>query len=254
MLSLLNIKNLALVDELRWSLGRGLVGVTGETGAGKSVIVGALKLVLGERADKALIRTGESSCSVEAVFELENLKTINYELEEMGVDTCEGNELIVKRLIGHNSNKQFVNHCPVTLNVLRRLGERLVDLHGPHDHQSLLSVERQLTMLDAYSNANKELELYSKSYKEWRSKLGELERLRKSEIMGGQEMDLLRFQVEEIERADIKPEDESSIEERYQKSSNGSKLLEVAGQAVGILERSVNESLGDVQRLSLIHI
>lgn len=250
MLSLLNIKNLALVDELRWSLGGGLVGVTGETGAGKSVIVGALKLVLGERADKGLIRTGEASCSVEAVFELGDVSAVNVILDDAGVDVCEGSELIVRRVMGTTTNKQFVNNCPVTLGVLRQLGERLVDLHGPHDHQSLLSVERQLSMVDAYAGAGKELGVYRAVYGEWKAKRDELEELRRSEVAGGHEMDLLRFQVEEIEGANLKPEEEGDVEERYQRSSNSSRLLEVAGQAAGILERSVNESLGDVQRLA----
>ena len=88
MLSLLKIKNLALVDSLAWQLGRGLIGVTGETGAGKSVIVGALKLVLGERADKSLIRTGESACTVEAVFDLTDAPAVNGVLEDSGLDPC----------------------------------------------------------------------------------------------------------------------------------------------------------------------
>jgi len=119
MLSLLKIKNLALVDSLVWKLDRGLIGVTGETGAGKSVIVGALKLVLGERADKSLIRTGEVNCVVEAVFDLPNSPVVNAILEESGVDACEDGQLIVKRVIGQSSNKQFVNNCPATLSVLK---------------------------------------------------------------------------------------------------------------------------------------
>ncbi|MGE9268258.1 MAG: AAA family ATPase, partial [Verrucomicrobiales bacterium] len=148
MLSLLKIKNLALVDQLTWELGGGLVGVTGETGAGKSVIVGALKLVLGERADKGLIRTGEKECRVEALFELAEAGAVNAILEEAGFDPCESGELLIRRVIGTGSNKQFINDSPATLGVLRRIGEYLVDLHGPHDHQSLLSAERQMGMLD----------------------------------------------------------------------------------------------------------
>ena len=155
MLSLLKIQNLALVEKLEWQLDGGLVGVTGETGAGKSVIVGALKLVLGERADKGLIRTGESSCTVEAVFYLNEttLCRVNEILEDAGVEPCEEDMLIIKRVVGQSSNKQFVNNSPATLAVLKALGEEVVDLHGPHDHQSLLSVDRQLSMLDAYAGS-----------------------------------------------------------------------------------------------------
>jgi len=142
MLTLLKIRNLALVDELVWELGPGLIGVTGETGTGKSVIVGALKLVLGERADKSLIRTGEDTCTVEAVFELGDPREINAILEDGGLAPCDDTQLIVRRAIGQSANRQFVNDSPVTLNLLKRIGEHLVDLHGPHDHQSLLSTER----------------------------------------------------------------------------------------------------------------
>ena len=133
MLSLLKINNLALVDKLIWHLDTGLVGVTGETGAGKSVIVGALKLVLGERADKSLIRTGEDACTVEAVFDLTDAPAVNAILEDSGLDACDDGQLIVKRVIGRSSNKQFINNSPATLAVLKRMGSYLVDLHGPHD-------------------------------------------------------------------------------------------------------------------------
>ena len=115
MLTLLKIRNLALVDELAWELGPGLIGVTGETGAGKSVIVGALKLVLGERAEKSLIRTGEDACSVEAVFELADPREVNAVLEDGGLPACDDNQLIVRRVVGQSANRQFVNDSPVTL-------------------------------------------------------------------------------------------------------------------------------------------
>lgn len=250
MLTHLSIKNLALVDQLTWQLGSGLIGVTGETGAGKSVIVGALKLVLGERAAKGMIRTGESSCTVEAVFELPNVKHINKLLEDAGVEICDGNQLLVRRVMGQSSNKQFVNNSPATLSVLKNLGEHLVDLHGPHDHQSLLSVERQLTMLDAYALAQPERAAFKGAYTAWRAKANELESLQKSEQANEQELDLLRFQVEEIDAADLRPDEEAEIEERYKRASNGSRLVESSGQIAGILAHEVNDRLGEVQRLA----
>ena len=199
MLTLLKIRNLALVDELVWELGPGLVGVTGETGAGKSVIVGALKLVLGERADKSLIRTGEDTCTVEAVFELRDASEIDAVLAEGGLESCEDGSLIVRRVVGQSANRQFVNDSPVTLNLLKRLGEHLVDLHGPHDHQSLLSTERQLSMLDAYAGCDGVLDAYRSTWRAWRDKENELEDLRQAESASTQELDLLRHQVSEID-------------------------------------------------------
>jgi len=252
MLTLLKIRNLALVDELVWELGPGLVGVTGETGAGKSVIVGALKLVLGERADKSLIRTGEDACTVEAVFQLRDAAEVNAVLAEGGLEACEDGALIVRRVIGQGANRQFVNDSPVTLNLLKRLGEHLVDLHGPHDHQSLLSTERQLAMLDAYAGSDAALELYRSTWRAWRDKVTELEDLRLAESASAQELDLLRHQVAEIDAAQLKPDEEEDIADRYRRASNATRLVELSGAAAAALgadESGVLARLAEVQRL-----
>lgn len=251
MLTLLKIRNLALVDELVWELDAGLVGVTGETGAGKSVIVGALKLVLGERADKSLIRTGEDQCSVEAVFELGETKAIAAILEEGGFDPLDDNQLIIRRSIGQNSTRQFINDSPVTLNLLKRIGEHLVDLHGPHDHQSLLSAERQLAMLDAYADAAEASAAYRKAHREWRERQNAYDQLRDAEAASDQELELLRHQLEEIDGAKIKLDEQQDLEDRYRRSSNASRLVESASAAVAALsgEDGVIERIGDVQRL-----
>src|SRR5947209_14612192 len=153
-LTLLRIKNLALVEDLEWQMAPGFIAITGETGAGKSIIIGALQLLLGERADKGLIRTGADLCTVEAVFEGDDLVRLNSTLVEAGVEPCD-DELILKRsLAASGANRQFINGSPTTLAVLRSLGDELVDLHGPHDHQSLLSPERQLALLDGFAHAD----------------------------------------------------------------------------------------------------
>jgi DNA repair protein RecN (Recombination protein N) len=250
MLTLLKIRNLALVDELVWELGPGLIGVTGETGAGKSVIVGALKLVLGERADKSLIRSGESTCTVEAVFELGDSGEIDAILEEGGLPACDGEALIVRRVIGQAGNRQFVNDSPVTLQLLKRLGEHLVDLHGPHDHQSLLSTERQLAMLDAYAGAD--LDGYRTQWREWRTKLAEWEDLRDAESAGEAELELLRHQLHEIDAAQLRPEEEEEITDRCRRAGHATRLVELAGAAAGLLggdDGGIGRMLGEVQRV-----
>jgi len=250
MLSLLKIRNLALVDELVWELGPGLVGVTGETGAGKSVIVGALKLVLGERADKSLIRTGESACTVEAVFELEDASEVDAVLEEGGMEPCDGGMLIVRRAIGQSANRQFVNDSPVTLSLLKRIGEHLVDLHGPHDHQSLLSVDRQLAMLDAYAGAD--LDEYRAAWQSWRQAQSEFDALREAESAGEQELSMLRHKIEEIDAAQLRPDEEDEITDRWRRAGNATRLVECAGAVAGHLggeDDGVLQRLGEVQRL-----
>jgi DNA repair protein RecN (Recombination protein N) len=250
MLTLLKIRNLALVDELAWELGSGLISVTGETGAGKSVIVGALKLVLGERAEKSLIRTGEDTCTVEAVFDLADSSEIDAILETGGLPACDG-QLIVRRAIGHSANRQFVNDSPVTLGLLKRLGEHLVDLHGPHDHQSLLSTERQLAMLDAYAGAAESLATYREAWRLWRAKSGELDELRSAENASEQELELLRHQLAEIDDAKIGPSDEQELEDRWRRAANASRLVEAAAAASASLggDDGILERLGEVQRL-----
>jgi len=250
MLTLLKIRNLALVDELAWELGPGLIGVTGETGAGKSVIVGALKLVLGERAEKSLIRTGEETCSVEAVFELKDPAEINAILEDGGLAPCDETQLIVRRSIGQAATRQFVNDSPVTLALLKRLGEHLVDLHGPHEHQSLLSTERQLSMLDAYAGADAAHASYRAHHRAWRAKTAELEEVRHAENASEQELELLRYQVQEIDNANLQAADEQDLEDRWRRASNATRLVEAAAAAVAALngEDGILERLGEVQR------
>ena len=251
MLTLLKIRNLALVDELAWELGAGLIGVTGETGAGKSVIVGALKLVLGERADKSLIRTGEDQCLVEAVFELTHTAGINPILEEGGLAPCDDNQLIVRRTIGQSASRQFVNDSPVTLALLKRLGEHLVDLHGPHDHQSLLSADRQLAMLDAYAGSENQLATYRESYRAWRTKHAALEELRNAENATEHEIDLLKHQISEIDAAQLNPAEEQDLEDRWRRANNASRLMESAAAAISTLngENGILDRLGELQRL-----
>ena len=153
MISLLRIKNLALADNTAVELGPGLNVITGETGAGKSMLIGALSLLLGNRADKGMIRTGEEACGAEAVFFLKDTEALNAELTECGVEPCEGGELVLRRVVrAEGAGQHWVNGSPVTLQVLKRIGDLLVDIHGPHDHQSLLIPESQLDILDSYGH------------------------------------------------------------------------------------------------------
>ncbi len=251
MLTLLKIRNLALVDELAWELGSGLISVTGETGAGKSVIVGALKMILGERADKNLIRTGEDTCTIESVFDLSDTSEINAILEEGGLPPCDDTQIIIRRSIGTSTNRQFINDSPVTLTLLKKIGERLVDLHGPHDHQSLLSQERQLAMLDAFAANDSLITEYRNSYRSWREKSQELQEIQNAENASEQELELLRYQLDEIQSAKLTPGDGDELQERYHRSSNSSRLVELAAQAVSSLssEDGILSRISDLQRL-----
>ena len=252
MLTLLKIRNLALVDELTWELDQGLISVTGETGAGKSVIVGALKLVLGERAEKSLIRTGEDSCNIEAVFSLHSAPEIHQILLENGLDYEQGDDLIIRRVIGQNASRQFINDSPVTLGLLKKLGEHLVDLHGPHDHQSLLSTDRQMAMLDAYASAEPLVSQYRQHWLSWKDKVAEWETLRDAESISARELDLLRHQVDEIDAAHFKVDEEEELMNRYRRANGASRLLENTSAALALLandEGSIISQITDLQKL-----
>src|SRR5213078_4031664 len=207
-LTLLRIKNLALVEELEWQLGPGFVVVSGETGAGKSIIIGALQLLLGDRADKSLIRTGADLCTVEAVFTGSELQKLNPQLLEAGIEPCE-NDLVIKRSFSLSAGtRQFVNGSPTTLSILKNLGDELVDLHGPHNHQSLFSSDKQLGLLDSFARAEAQLEEYRKCYQQLRALLAEHATLNTAETAREQELDLLRHQIIEIESAKLVPSEE----------------------------------------------
>jgi len=251
-LTLLRIKNLALVEELEWQMGPGFVAVTGETGAGKSIIIGALQLLLGERADKSLIRTGADVCAVEAVFSGNGLQKLNPQLVEAGVEPCESDLILKRTLSTTGTNRQFINGSPTTLSILKNLGDELVDLHGPHDHQSLLSPDRQLNLLDSFARAEEQLGEYRKHYRQLQTLLAEHAALDTAETAREQELDLLRHQVAEIKSANLVAGEEEEVENRYKLASNSKRLIELASAIANKLSEaddSVLSQLAETQRL-----
>jgi len=251
-LTLLRIKNLALVEDLEWELRPGFTAITGETGAGKSIIIGALQLLLGERTDRSLIRTGAEQCAVEAVFEGKDLAKLNPQLEEAGVDSCVG-ELILKRTFSSSgANRQFINGSPTTLTTLKTLGDELVDLHGPHDHQSLLSPARQLALLDGFAHAEESVREFSERYRHWQALRAEQAALSTAESAREQEIDLLRHQVAEIANANLSASEEEEISSRYKLAANSKRLIELAASISRHLseaEDAILPQLSETQRL-----
>jgi DNA repair protein RecN (Recombination protein N) len=245
MLTTLRIKNLALVPDLTLEIQPGNNVITGETGAGKSIIIGALNLVLGGRADRSLIRSGSDSCSVEAVFDVKKLRApLKSFLEENGLEPCEENQLVLKRTFtSAGTNRQFVNGSATTLNVLATIGEWLVDMHGPHDHQSLLHPAKQLAILDAFGRLEKEREEFGEFVQRRAALEAEKSALVVDEKTYAQQLDLLRFQVQEISAARLQPDEEKSVEENFQRASNAAKLLQLSQSALDILSENENSLL-----------
>ncbi|HUE37703.1 MAG TPA: DNA repair protein RecN [Candidatus Acidoferrum sp.] len=254
MLTTLRIKNLALVTDLTLELQPGCNVVTGETGAGKSIIIGALNLVLGERADRSFIRSGEESCSVEAVFDFGvqasacSSGTLKRELQrfldENGLEPCEEDRLVLKRTFtAAGANRQFINGSPTTLAALASVGEWLVDMHGPHDHQSLLNPAKQLLILDAYGRLEKEREAFGELVRRRAALENEKSALIVDEKTYAQQLDLLRFQVQEISAARLQPDEEIAVEEEFNRASNSAKLLQLSQAALDSLSESENSLL-----------
>jgi DNA repair protein RecN (Recombination protein N) len=237
MLTTLRIKNLALVADLTLELQPGLNIITGETGAGKSILIGALNLILGERADRTLIRSGSDNCTVEAMFDVSRLKIpLGKFLDENGLEACEDQQLLLKRTFtGAGANRQFINGSPATLNLLSKLGEWLVDIHGPHDHQSLLHPARQLEILDAFGNLRPAREAFAELVQRRAALELEKSALIVDEKTYARQLDLLRFQVNEITGANLRADEETQIEQDYHRANNAAKLLEIAQTALHLL-------------------
>jgi DNA repair protein RecN (Recombination protein N) len=246
MLQSLRIRNLAIVEDVSVEFGDGLNVVTGETGAGKSVIVGALNLLLGERADKSLIRTGAEQCSVEAAFAV----PAPVALEELGIPDNDGQLIIRRQFTAAGTGKCFINDSPATVQALKRIGDTLVDMHGPHDHQSLLSREFQLDLLDAFGHLN--TAPYRDAYRHWLDLQQERAAL---DADGGdptQQIEFLSFQVKEIEAAQLEGLDEQELVREHTCCANAQRILELTDAITRALsedESSAFTTLAQTQKL-----
>jgi DNA repair protein RecN (Recombination protein N) len=253
MLVRLTVKNLALVEKLSIEFEPGLNVITGETGAGKSILIGALGLLLGERADKKIIRTGEDTCTAEAMLELTDPAAVNAILESIGLESCEGGQLIIRRIVKANgSNQQTVNDSPVTIQALKQLGEVLVDMHGPHDHQSLLNRNAQLAILDAYGRTDKERETYGAAWTSLRAIEEQIESLQMNDGDVESQIDLLGFRIKEIEAVTPVEGEEEQLIQEHLTVSNSQRIRELGGGITAALTESEGagfDSMAAVQKM-----
>ena len=244
MLQSLSIRNVALIEECTLTLERGLNILSGETGAGKSIIIDALSFVLGSRADKSLIRYGASSATVEAVFAVDNGL---YDLmEELGLDPDDA--IVIKRTMTESKNEIKVNGTSFTLNMLRRLTAALVDIHGQHEHQSLLRTESHLGLLDRYGNLSAELAEVAGLYEEYRAVCAELKQFG-DEAERARRLDILAFQIDDIAKVDPRPEEEEELLKTREKLRNAQKIVGGAAESLSVLDG--DEGVGALQALSI---
>ncbi len=251
MLSHLSVKNLAIVEEVAVNFGPGLNIITGETGAGKSVLMGALDLVLGGRADKSAIREGADEAWVEACFSLPESRAVDALLDASGLPPCEEGSLLVRRSIAvAGSGRCLVNDTPATVQTLRKLGNLLVDIHGPNDHQSLLDQNFQRDVLDAYGHCGTALAEYQSVWRDVKDTENRLQALTGDSADIAAEIDRLQFIVDEISQAGLTESDETDLIRLHAEAANAEQILSMGGNIVAALtdgDVSVFDLLANIQ-------
>ena len=235
MLESIRVKNVALIDEAEVEFHKGLNILTGETGAGKSILLGSVQLALGAKADKGLIRQGEESAFVELVFSLDEEQ--KEALSEFDISPDE-ELLILQRKIYPGKSICKMNGETVTLKTMQNVAELFIDIHGQREHQSVLKAAKQEEILDDYcknkiSDLLEELEKTYRSYREEEALLKEAEKMDGSHI---KELELSRYELDEIEKADLKEGEDEILEGRYERLSNAKKIQEAVGGVESILQ------------------
>ncbi len=235
MLTSLKIENVAIIESAAIEFGYGLNVLTGETGAGKSIIIDSINAILGERTSKDIIRTGTDSAKVYAVFE-EISDSAKKMLEENGID-YEEDILIVNRTINRDGrNVCRINGTPVTVNMLKSVTGELLDIHGQHDNQALLNPDKHCGFIDAFADCNELIESYRKSYFELCDIRKKLASFKTDEGEKERRIDLLKYQIDEIETADITVGEREELTERKNFINNAQKILNSVNSAYNILK------------------
>jgi DNA repair protein RecN (Recombination protein N) len=245
MLRFLRVRNFALIDELELHFNSGFNLLSGETGAGKSIIVDALGLLTGSKASPEMVRTGETRAIVEAVFEAD----IKADLDRLGLD-CDGDETIVRREISSDErNRVYINNQPSTVSALRALALLLLDIHGQHEQQTLLESSNQLALIDAFADSTDLTEKVRGVYLATQSAEAELTELTAEHARKLERLDLLSFQHDEIQKVNPKPGETEHARERLGVLANAGKLLEAAAHGYEALYESETSALSSVAQV-----
>ena len=252
MLVHLHVKNLALIEDIEVEFGSGLNILTGETGAGKSILLGSMQLILGSRSARDMIRSGASYALVELLFQVEN-KRAEETLLNLGIQLEDGQVLLTRKILDGRSISK-INGETCTVSQMKAAASCLLDIHGQHEHQSLLYQDKQLEILDSYGKSEIDplKEKVREAYGEYRNCLRELKSLDMDEEQRNRERAFLEFEIKEIENADLKNGEDEELESLYRKLDNGKKILDTM-QAVHSLTgydsgQGAGESVGSAYR------
>ena len=244
MLRELSIRNLAVVEEAVVSFASGLNVLTGETGAGKSILIDALLLVIGARADPDAIRSSADSASVQALFEVEPSGPVATLLDEAGHAVRDG-QLVIKREVSRSGrHRVWVNDSAATVGLLERLGELLLEVHGQHEHQRLLEPARQLDLLDRFGNCEDRRVRVGALVRRWEGARAALVRMREELRETVRQEDLYRFQLSEIDAVQLRDGEEQELRAEHTRLQHAERIKEV-GLAAGVCS---NEQIEMAQR------
>ncbi len=249
MLQYLHIKNLAVMSEAVLEFEEGFAAVTGETGAGKSVLLGALSFLSGARVDKTIIRAGADACEVEAGLFFKDSSPVDTILESLELPLCDQGSLILRRIISHRKMPRVqVNGALTTLSNLAALGESWIDFHGPGEPQKLFQERWQRELLDSFAKNGVQLEAYRSDYGRWRQLLAEVESLRGRKQLGPDEVAFLQTQIDLIDRAGLSESAVEKLERDFQRLSRSQELLELTARLESglIAEEGVSTRLGSL--------
>lgn len=240
MLRTLHIKDFSIIDEVTIEFGKGFNVLTGETGAGKSIIIDALCLALGERASSELVRRGAKEAVVAAFFDISS-RLLNHDtsqfLEDFGINVADG--IILKRIVsGEGKSRAFVNGSMVNVQTLTDISKSIIDVHGQYEHQSLLSADNRLDLLDAYGGLLYERQEVKNAYDSSSNLKRQIAELIRKEKERTQRLDLLRYQVNEIESANLHPGEEETLTDEIRYLSSAGRLAELANGAYDSLYSS----------------
>ncbi|KAF0152936.1 MAG: DNA repair protein RecN (Recombination protein N) [Ignavibacteria bacterium] len=249
MLKTLLIKDYALIENIEVPFEKGLNIITGETGAGKSILIDAMGLLLGERASTEVVRKGAEKSIVEGIFDVTSNKSVKMFCAQNEIDFTD--EFIVRREVSvKGSNRCFLNDSPVALNLIKEAGDLLVDLHGQHEHQSLLHTETHIGLLDSFANHENLLSEYSKNYYELNALQKELKELREKENSLNEKRELYQFQIKEIDAVNPQIDEEEKLAQELNILENSEKLLSITSDIYSLLygnEDSITDQLGAVK-------
>jgi len=251
MLTELRIRNFAIIEQVTLPLSSGFNVLSGETGAGKSIIVGALGLLLGERASADLIRSGAEKATVEGVFDISKLKDISELADDRGIEVEEETLVLKREIATSGRGRAWINGTTVTASVLAEIGRQLVNLHGQHDAQTLLDSESQRRILDAFGGADRQAELVRSAHREMSDARREIATLTSRRADAEKRADYLRHVAKEIEDARLSPGEDTKLEDEARVLENADELRTLASTLNELLsgeEASVLSQLGAAQR------